>query len=81
MLSIDDMLEILSCPLLGIIPESKEVLLASNVGSPITLNNALSAPARAYFDAACRLKGENIPMLVPSESRGILNKLFGRKAA
>jgi septum site-determining protein MinD len=81
MLSIDDMLEILSCPLLGIIPESKEVLLASNVGSPVTLNNALSAPARAYFDAACRLKGENIPMLVPSESRGILNKLFGRKAA
>ena len=46
MLSIDDVLEILSCPLLGIIPESKEVLLASNVGSPVTLNNAMSAPAR-----------------------------------
>jgi septum site-determining protein MinD len=81
MLSIDDMLEILSCPLLGIIPESKEVLSASNVGSPVTLNNAESAPARAYFDAARRLKGENIPMLIPSESKGIFNKLFGRKAA
>jgi septum site-determining protein MinD len=81
MLSIDDVLEILSCPLLGIIPESKEVLLASNVGSPVTLNNAMSAPARAYFDAARRLKGENIPMLIPSESKGIFNKLFGRKAA
>jgi septum site-determining protein MinD len=81
MLSIDDMLEILSCPLLGVIPESKEVLSASNVGSPVTLNNAQSAPARAYFDAARRLKGENIPMLIPSESKGIFNKLFGRKAA
>ena len=81
MLSIDDVLEILSCPLLGIIPESKEVLLASNVGSPVTLNNAMSAPARAYFDAARRLKGENIPILIPSESKGIFNKLFGRKAA
>jgi septum site-determining protein MinD len=81
MLSIDDMLEILSCPLLGIIPESKEVLSASNVGSPVTLNNAQSAPARAYFDAARRLKGENIPMLIPSESKGIFNKLFGREAA
>ena len=81
MLSIDDVLEILSCPLLGIIPESKEVLLASNVGSPVTLNNALSAPARAYSDAARRLKGENIPVLVPCESKGIFNKLFGRKAA
>jgi septum site-determining protein MinD len=81
MLAIDDVLEILSCPLLGIIPESKEVLRASNVGSPVTLNSAQSAPARAYFDAARRLKGMVIPMLVPSESRGFLNTLFGRKAA
>jgi septum site-determining protein MinD len=81
MLSIDDVLEILSIPLLGIIPESQEVLRASNLGSPVTLNNALSAPARAYFDAARRLKGEKLAMSVPSESRGILNKLFGRKAA
>ena len=81
MLSIDDVLEILSCPLLGIIPESKEVLLASNVGSPVTLNNAVSAPARAYFDAARRLKGKDIPIVVPSESKGFLKTLFGRKAA
>src|SRR5271156_3729060 len=81
MLSIDDVMEILATPLLGIIPESQDVLRASNVGSPVTLNNALSAPARAYFDAARRLKGAVIPMVVPSESKGILNKLFGRKAA
>ena len=81
MLSIEDVLEILSIPLLGIIPESQEVLRAPNLGSPVTLNNAQSAPARAYFDAARRLKGEKLAMAVPSESRGILNKLFGRKAA
>src|SRR5947207_6087379 len=51
MLSIDDVLEILSIPLLGIIPESEEVLRASNVGSPVTLNNPSSPPARAYFEA------------------------------
>ena len=81
MLSIDDVLEILSIPLLGIIPESQEVLRASNVGSPVTLNSALSAPARAYFDAARRLKGDDIPVLVPTKGYGFLNKLFGRKAA
>ncbi|HTV36232.1 MAG TPA: septum site-determining protein MinD [Xanthobacteraceae bacterium] len=81
MLSIDDVLEILSIPLLGIIPESEEVLRASNLGSPVTINAASSAPARAYFDATRRLKGEEIPMQIPSESRGLLNKLFGRKAA
>jgi septum site-determining protein MinD len=81
MLSIEDVLEILSIPLLGIIPESEEVLRASNVGTPVTLSNALSAPARAYFDATRRLKGENIAMHIPSESRGLFTKLFGRKAA
>jgi septum site-determining protein MinD len=81
MLSIDDVLEILSTPLLGIIPESQEVLRASNVGSPVTLSNPLGAPARAYFDAARRLKGEQVSMSVPSENRGIFNRLFARKAA
>jgi septum site-determining protein MinD len=58
MLKVDDVLEILSIPLLGIIPESPEVIRASNMGSPVTLNNAGSAPARAYLAAAKRLRGE-----------------------
>jgi septum site-determining protein MinD len=81
MLSIADVLEILSTPLLGIIPESEEVLRASNVGAPITLNNAASAPARAYLDAAKRLRGENIAVLTPNAKVGLLTRLFGRRAA
>ena len=81
MLSIDDILEILATPLLGIIPESQDVLRASNVGSPVTLNNAASAPARAYVDAARRLMGETVDMIVPAERRGLMNRLLGRRAA
>ena len=81
MLSLDDMLEILATPLLGIIPESQEVLLASNVGSPVTLNNAVSAPARAYTDAVRRLMGETVTMTVPVERKGLMNRIFGRRAA
>src|SRR5688572_17638111 len=81
MLSIKDVLEILSTPLLGIIPESEEVLRASNVGSPVTLANRLSAPARAYIEAAKRLKGEDVAMTVPRHKKGLLDKLFGRRAA
>jgi len=81
MLKVDDVLEILSIPLLGIIPESEEVLRASNVGSPVTLNNPSSAPARAYFDAAKRLQGETVPMTIPVDKKGFLDKLFGRRAA
>jgi len=81
MLSIDDILEILATPLLGIIPESQDVLRASNVGSPVTLNDATSAPARAYFEAARRLMGETITMVVPAERKGFMGRLLGRKAA
>jgi septum site-determining protein MinD len=81
MLSIEDVLEILSTPLLGIIPESEEVLRASNLGSPVTLCNAASAPARAYLAAARRLKGEDVPMTIPNHKKGLLDKLFGRRAA
>ena len=81
MLSIDDILEILATPLLGIIPESQDVLRASNVGCPVTLNNVTSAPARAYVDAARRLMGETVDMTVPAERRGLMNRLLGRRAA
>ena len=81
MLNIEDVLEILSVPLIGIIPESEEVLRASNLGSPITIASEHSAPARAYIDAARRLQGEIVDMTIPVDRRGILNKLFGRRAA
>jgi septum site-determining protein MinD len=81
MLKTDDILEILSIPLLGIIPESEEVLRASNLGAPVTLNNPTSAPARAYFDAAKRLKGEQVEVVVPLERKGFISRLFGRRVA
>jgi len=81
MLNISDVLDILSLPLLGIIPESEEVLRASNIGTPVTLGNATSAPARAYCDAARRLRGHDVPMTIPTDRKGFLDKLFGRRAA
>src|SRR5882762_10812759 len=81
MLSIDDILEILATPLLGIVPESQDVLRASNIGCPVTLNNADSAPARAYIDAVRRLMGESVDMTVPVERRGLMDRLLRRRAA
>ena len=81
MLGIDDVLEILSIPLLGIIPESEQVLRASNLGTPITISDPTSGAARAYFDAARRLIGEEVEMTIPSGKSSFLDKLFGRRAA
>jgi septum site-determining protein MinD len=81
MMTIEDVMEILSIPLLGVIPESEAVLRASNLGAPITVCGQQSAPSRAYMDAARRLAGEEVELLIPAEKKGLFNKLFGRRAA
>ena len=81
MLGIDEVLEILSIPLIGVIPESRDVLQSSNLGVPITLSKPSSAAARGYADAAKRLTGESVDLVVPEDRRPILGKLFGRWAA
>jgi septum site-determining protein MinD len=81
MLKVDDVLEILSIPLLGIIPESMEVLRASNLGTPVTLSDKGGGAALAYQQAARRLAGEAIPVAIPGERRSLFSKVFGRRAA
>src|SRR6201992_2987938 len=81
MLGIEDILEILATPLLGIIPESQDVLRASNVGSPVTLHNADSAPSRSYTDAVLARGRGTVAMSVPAEPKGLMSRLLGRKAA
>jgi septum site-determining protein MinD len=81
MLSIEDMVEVLGIPLLGVVPESPEVGRASNLGAPVPLCSPASAPARAYCDAARRLKGEDVPMTVPRQAQPLFSRLFRRRAA
>jgi septum site-determining protein MinD len=81
MMKVEDVLEILAIPLIGIIPDSEEVLKASNIGAPVTLNAPGSAPAKAYAEAARRLMGEAIEVVVPTEKKSLIGRLFGRRVA
>ena len=80
MLTVEDVLEILAIPLLGIVSESPDVLSASNVGCPVTLHNPGSPAAQAYSEAARRLMGDNVAVSVPKERQSFMSRLFGRKA-
>ena len=80
MMPVDDVLEILAIPLLGIIPESPTVLKASNLGMPVVMDETSNA-ARAYRDAVSRLMGEQLEMRVLAPERlGFFQRLFGRTA-
>lgn len=76
MLSAGDVHEILAIPFLGVVPESKSVLAASNAGIPVTLTDESDA-GEAYFDMVDRFLGHDRPfrfMDVPK--RSIFSRLF-----
>ena len=77
MLSVEDICDILRIPLIGVIPESQNVLQASNSGSPVIhLNDTVAA--EAYKDVVARLMGEDRPIrFLEAEKKGLLKRLFG----
>ena len=80
MMKVEDVLEILSIPLLGIVPESPTVLRASNVGSPVVFDETSNA-GKAYTDAVSRLMGQQIEMrALGPERRGFFQRLRWRTA-
>lgn len=78
MLSVTDVKEILAIPLIGVIPESKSVLKASNTGTPVILDEVSDA-GLAYQDAIARFLGEERPMrFISNERKGIFRRLFSK---
>ena len=77
MLSINDVEDVLGLKTIGVIPESGDVLNASNKGEPVILD--MESPAgQAYDDAVARLLGETRPMrFTQTEKKGFFSKLFG----
>jgi septum site-determining protein MinD len=79
MLGLDDVQDILSLQLLGIIPESKSVLSASNAGIPVILDEKSEA-GQAYEDVVARYLGEDRPLRFIDDKRGFFRKLFGGRS-
>ena len=77
MLSIADVEEVLGLKTIGVIPESNDVLDASNKGEPVILDMDSNA-GQAYDDAVARLLGDERPMrFTQADKKGFFNKLFG----
>jgi len=83
MMSIDDVLNILGCSLLGAIPDDDGIITSTNKGEPI-VNNEKSLAGQAYNNVARRIMGDDVPFMDFNEPKGFwakLKKLFaGSKA-
>ncbi|MBK8182982.1 MAG: septum site-determining protein MinD [Candidatus Competibacteraceae bacterium] len=77
MLTVQDVLEILAIPLLGVIPESPAVLQSSNAGVPVILDEDSDAGA-AYGDLVDRFLGKDLPhRFTEIQKKGFLKRWFG----
>ncbi|WP_342624614.1 septum site-determining protein MinD [Pseudomonas alkylphenolica] len=77
MLGVEDVKEILSVALLGVIPESQAVLKASNQGVPVILDDQSDA-GQAYSDTVDRLLGKNVEhRFLDVKKKGFFERLFG----
>ena len=63
MMSIDDVKNILGVPLGGVIPDSEQVIIASNRGEPLVLEEKLSLPGLAFENTARRILGQDVEFL------------------
>ena len=82
MMSVDDVVEILSCELIGVIPEDTNIITSTNKGDPV-VNNPKSLAGSAYHNVARRITGEEVPLLDIDEAKTIFDKIkkFFRKKA
>ena len=77
MLSVKDVEEILGMSVIGVIPESQNVLAASNSGVPVILDTA-SCAGKAYHDAVARILGEDRPLrFLDTPKKSLLQRMFG----
>ena len=76
MLAVEDIVDILKAPLIGVIPEEEKLVDFTNRGEPIVLHQKYNA-AKAIMDVAKRTLGEEVPFERYGEKEGFLSKLFG----
>lgn len=73
MMSIDDIIDILSIDLLGVVPEDELVVINTNRGEPV-VQDSKSRSGQAYRNIVRRLKGEQVP-LMDLEEEGFMARL------
>ena len=79
MLSLQDIQDILRVSLIGVIPESENVLQASNQGTP-AIHMTGADVSEAYKDVIDRFLGEEKPLrFIDVEKAGFFKRLFGGK--
>ncbi len=74
MMSVDDICEILSLDLIGVVPDDEAIVISTNKGEPLALTTNKLA-GQAYRNIARRLLGEEVPFLQLNKGFGLIKKI------
>ncbi|CAN0322775.1 unnamed protein product [Hapterophycus canaliculatus] len=81
MLTLTDIQELLGLEVLGLIPESKAVLTATNLGQPVIMEKAGDDAAVAYKDAVDRFLGKKVDLkFVQPKPVGLVSLFSGEES-
>ena len=75
MMSASDVVDILAIPLIGIVPDDENVVIATNQGEPLVGND--TPAGKAYLNVVERLEGKEIPFLNFEKSISFWTKVTG----
>ena len=75
MMDVDDIVDLLSIDLIGVVPDDEYIITQTNKGEPV-IQNKKAPSGKAYIEIAKRVLGEKIEITLPGRDGGFLTKLM-----
>ena len=76
MMEVDDIVDLLSVDLIGVVPDDEYIITQTNKGEPV-IKNKKAPSGKAYIEIARRILGENIDVKIPGKKQGLWEKIKG----
>ena len=76
MMEVEDIVDLLSVDLVGVVPDDEYIITQTNKGEPV-IKNRRAPSGKAYIEIARRVLGENIDVTIPGREKGLWAKIKG----
>ena len=74
MMDVDDIVDLLSIELIGVVPDDEYIITQTNKGEPV-VSNKKAPSGKSYMEIAKRILGENIEVSIPKSQKGFIAAL------
>ena len=74
MMDVDDIVDLLSIDLIGVVPDDENIITSTNKGEPVVANKK-SPSGKSYIEISRRILGENIEVSIPKQEPGFIDKI------